>query len=98
MTLIPVENKPGIFRDSETNAIVNKNTSDYDIYVRSRNKMKTKEERIGELEKKVDHLSGLRAAKVDLKSAPELIVRLTPYATPESGSNVIVLFAMLLTY
>ena len=57
MTLIPVENKPGIFRDSETNAIVNKNTSDYDIYVRSRNKMKTKEERIGDLEKKVDHLT-----------------------------------------
>ena len=58
MSLIPVENKPGIFRDSETNAIINKNTSDYDIYVRSRNKMKTKEERIGELEKKVDHLTG----------------------------------------
>ena len=58
MALIPVENKPGIFRDSETNAIINKNTSDYDIYVRSRNKMKTKEERIGELEKKVDHLTG----------------------------------------
>ena len=58
MTLIPVENKPGIFRDSETNAIINKNTSDYDIYVRSRNKIKTKEERIGELEKKVDHLTG----------------------------------------
>tara|TARA_Y100001951_G_scaffold89857_1_gene82559 strand:- start:27 stop:248 length:222 start_codon:yes stop_codon:yes gene_type:complete len=58
MTLIPVENKPGIFRDSETNAIINKNTNDYDIYVRSRNKMKTKEERIGELEKKVDHLTG----------------------------------------
>jgi len=58
MSLIPVQDSPGIFRDSETNAIVNKNTSDYDIYVRSRNKMKTKEERIGELEKKVDHLSG----------------------------------------
>lgn len=57
MTLIPVENKPGIFRDSETNAIVNKNTSDYNIYVRSRNRMKTKEERIGDLEKKVDHLT-----------------------------------------
>ena len=57
MTLIPVENKPGIFRDSETNAIVNKNTSDYNIYVRSRNQMKTKEERIGDLEKKVDHLT-----------------------------------------
>ena len=58
MTLIPVQDSPGIFRDSETNAIINKNTSDYDIYVRSRNKMKTKEERIGELEKKVDHLTG----------------------------------------
>ena len=58
MALIPVQDSPGIFRDSETNAIVNKNTSDYDIYVRSRNKMKTKEERIGDLEKKVDHLTG----------------------------------------
>ena len=58
MTLIPVENKPGIFRDSETNAIINKNTSDYNLYVRSRNKLKTKEERIVDLEKKVDHLTG----------------------------------------
>ena len=58
MSLIPVQDSPGIFRDSETNAIINKNTNDYDIYVRSRNKMKTKEERIGELEKKVDHLTG----------------------------------------
>ena len=58
MTLIPVQDSPGIFRDSETNAIINKNTSDYNIYVRSRNKIKTKEERIGELEKKVDHLTG----------------------------------------
>ena len=57
MALIPVENKPGIFRDSETNAIVNKNTSDYNLYVRSRNQMKTKEERIGDLEKKVDNLT-----------------------------------------
>ena len=57
MSLIPVENKPGIFRDSETNAIINKNTSDYNLYVRSRNQIKTKEERIGDLEKKVDHLT-----------------------------------------
>ena len=58
MSLIPVQDSPGIFRDSETNAIVNKNTSDYNLYVRSRNQMKTKEERIGDLEKKVDHLTG----------------------------------------
>ena len=58
MSLIPVQDSPGIFRDSETNAIVNKNTSDYNLYVRSRNKLKTKEERIVDLEKKVDHLTG----------------------------------------
>ena len=57
MSLIPVQDSPGIFRDSETNAIINKNTNDYNLYVRSRNKMKTKEERIGDLEKKVDHLT-----------------------------------------
>ena len=57
MSLIPVQDSPGIFRDSETNAIVNKNTSDYNLYVRNRNQMKTKEERIGDLEKKVDHLT-----------------------------------------
>ena len=58
MSLIPVQDSPGIFRDSETNAIINKNTNDYNLYVRSRNRLKTKEERIGDLEKKVDHLTG----------------------------------------
>ena len=57
MTLIPVQDSPGIFRDSETNAIINKNTNDYNLYVRSRNRLKTKEERIGDLEKKVDNLT-----------------------------------------
>ena len=58
MSLIPVQDSPGIFRDSETNAIINKNTNDYNLYVRSRKQMNTKEERIGDLEKKVDHLTG----------------------------------------
>ena len=58
MSLIPVQDSPGIFRDSETNAIINKNTSDYNLYVRSRNQIKTKEERIVDLENKVDHLTG----------------------------------------
>ena len=57
MSLIPVQDSPGIFRDSETNAIINKNTNDYNLYVRSRNRLKTKEERIGDLEKKVDNLT-----------------------------------------
>ena len=58
MSLIPVQDSPGIFRDSETNAIINKNTNDYNLYVRSRKQMKTKEESIVDIENKVDHLTG----------------------------------------
>ena len=57
MSLIPVENHPGLFRDSRTNAIVNKSKSDYDHYNKTRNKMLSKEERINHLEQKVDNLS-----------------------------------------
>ena len=57
MSLIPVENHPGLYRDSVTNAIVNKSKSDFDHYTKTRNKMLSKEERINTLEQKVDNLS-----------------------------------------
>ena len=57
MPLIPVENHPGLFRDSITNAIVNKSKTDFERYSNTRNKMLSKEERINHLEQKVDNLS-----------------------------------------
>ncbi len=57
MALIPVEDKPGFYRDSISNAIVNKNKSDYDIYIKNKNRMNSKDERINHLEEKVDNLS-----------------------------------------
>jgi len=57
MSLIPVENHPGLFRDSVTNAIVNRSKSDFERYTKTRSKMLSKEERINHLEEKVDHLS-----------------------------------------
>jgi len=57
MSLIPVENHSELFRDSKTGAIVNKSTSDFDRYNNTRNKMLSKEERINDLEQKVDNLS-----------------------------------------
>ena len=57
MSLIPVENHPGLFRDSVTGAIVNKSKSDFERYSNTRNKMLSKEERINHLEQKVDNLS-----------------------------------------
>ena len=57
MSLIPVENHPGLFRDSVTNAIVNRSKSDYEHYTKTRNNILSKEERINHLEQKVDNLS-----------------------------------------
>ena len=57
MSLIPVENHPVLFRDSVTNAIVNRSKSDYERYTKTRNNMLSKEERINYLEQKVDNLS-----------------------------------------
>ena len=57
MSLIPVENHSELFRDSKTGAIVNKSTSDFQRYNNTRNKMLSKEERINDLEQKVDNLS-----------------------------------------
>jgi len=57
MALIPVEDNPGLFRDEVSGAIINKNRSDFDIYVSSRKKMRTKAERIETLETKVDNLT-----------------------------------------
>ena len=57
MSLVPVENHPGLYRDCVTNAIVNMSKSDFDLYSKTRSKMLSKEERINNLEKKVDNLS-----------------------------------------
>ena len=57
MSLIPVENHPDLFRDSTTNAIVNKSKSDFENYNKTRNRMLSKEQRINHLEQKVDNLS-----------------------------------------
>jgi len=57
MSLIPVEDHPGLFRDEVSGAIINKNRSDFDIYVSSRKRMRSKSERINDLETKVDNLT-----------------------------------------
>ena len=50
MTLIPVKDQSGFFRDSETGAIINNNSNDYDTYVSNRDKLLSEKERIDKLE------------------------------------------------
>ena len=54
MSLIPVDGMDGYFRDSETNAIVNKNKLEYQTYISNRKKLLSDKERIDSLEEKVD--------------------------------------------
>ena len=50
MTLIPVKGHKGLFRDSETEAIINNNTNDYQTYITNRDKLLSEKERIDKLE------------------------------------------------
>ena len=50
MTLIPVKDQPGLFRDSESGAIINRRTNDYDAYITNRDKLLSEKERIDKLE------------------------------------------------
>ena len=50
MTLIPVKGHKGLFRDSETGAIINNNTNDYQTYITNRDRLLSELERIDKLE------------------------------------------------
>tara|TARA_R100000030_G_scaffold3019_1_gene2318 strand:+ start:1415 stop:1639 length:225 start_codon:yes stop_codon:yes gene_type:complete len=57
MTLIPVKGNSGLFRDSETGAIINNNTNEYNTYMTNRNKLLSEKERLTRVETKVQDLS-----------------------------------------
>lgn len=50
MTHIPVEGQPGLYRDSETGAVVNNNSNEYQTYINNKNKLLSEKERIDKLE------------------------------------------------
>tara|TARA_B100000287_G_C20674244_1_gene794626 strand:- start:5173 stop:5397 length:225 start_codon:yes stop_codon:yes gene_type:complete len=52
--LIPVKGQQGLYRDSFTNAIVNKNTNEYQSYVTNRQKLNSDQERINAIEDQVN--------------------------------------------
>lgn len=68
MSLIPVEGKDGFFRDSKTNAIINKNRLEYQSYVTNRQKLFSDKERIESLEIEMNDIKdGLNEIKTLLK-------------------------------
>ena len=63
--LIPVEGKDGWFRDPDSNAIVNANTSDYDKYMATYNK---RQKEISEKKALLNDVSELKSEISEIKS------------------------------
>ena len=69
--LIPVDGHDGWFRDPDSNAIVNSNTTQYDEYMASFNKRQKKEDDFNTLQNDVD---GLKSDISDIKSLLQHLV------------------------
>lgn len=54
--MIPVEDMPGYYRDSETGAIINKNKTEYLTYVSKRTKLTADQKRLQSVEGEVSAL------------------------------------------
>ena len=60
--LIPVEGENYLFRDPETNAIINTNTSGYDSYVSRKKFQDNEKERLDNLESEIGEIKSLLKA------------------------------------
>jgi hypothetical protein len=60
--LIPVEGENYLFRDSNTNAIINTNTSGYDSYISRRKFQENEKERLDNLESEIGEIKSLLKA------------------------------------
>ena len=69
--LIPVEGESGLYRDTDSNNIINKNISEYEAYIAQRQARKCDKERISVIE---NQLSSLR---LDLDEIKHLLLNLT---------------------
>ena len=57
--MIPVEGHNNLFRDGETNAIINRDTSGYENYIALRRKNKNKQEQLDDMKNEINELKSL---------------------------------------
>ena len=65
-SLIPVEGENYLFRDPETNAIINTNTSGYDSYVSRKKFQDNEKERLDNLESEIGEIKSLLKALAEI--------------------------------
>ena len=57
--MIPVEGHKNLFRDENTNAIVNQDTLAYENYIALRNKNKSKQQQLDDMKLEIEELKSL---------------------------------------
>ena len=57
--LIPVEGNPHLFRDRNTGAIINTDSSGYDQYMKMKQRRQTEREELDTLKKDIDEIKSL---------------------------------------
>ncbi len=65
MSLIPVKDHKGLFRDSHSQAIINKNNHDFQAYIANRKKLLSDKERISSLEDELHDLKSMIQTLLD---------------------------------
>ncbi len=61
----PVEGKPGLYRDEDSNAVINRNTTAYNSYMARKKAMISKN---NELDKMKEDLNGMKSEMNEIKS------------------------------
>jgi len=58
MNMLPIEGKDGYFRDTRSNAIINKNENDFNMYMTNHKKLSSDKERINDIEDELGNIKG----------------------------------------
>jgi hypothetical protein len=58
MNMLPIEGKDGYFRDTRSNAIINKNANDFNMYVTNHKKLSSDKDRINDIENELGNIKG----------------------------------------
>jgi len=58
MTMLPIEGRDGYFRDTHSNAIINKNVNDFNMYMTNHKKLSSDKDRINDIENELGNIKG----------------------------------------
>ena len=66
--MIPVEGHKHLYRDEKSGAIINCDVTEYNMYLKSKNKKQSQQSRINEMQKEIDELKSLLSQLVEKQS------------------------------